>query len=186
MLNLGQLKVGKAISFKEKPFVIVSAKHVVMGRGGAVVKTKLKNLIDGSTAEETFKSGGSVEEADLSRTKAQFMYAEGEEYYFMDETSFEQFPLPKDQVGEITNYIKEGQTVDVLNYESKPVALSLPPKVNLKVTEAPPGVRGDTAQGTVTKQVILETGYVVNTPLFIKKGDTLRINTESGEYVERV
>ena len=186
MASLGQIKVGKAISFNGEPFVVVSARHVTMGRGGASVKTKLKSLINGNVIEETFKSGANIEEADLARIKAQFMYVDGEEYYFMDEKSFEQFPLPKDQVGEITNFIKEGQSVDVLNYEGKPVALSLPPKVNLKVTEAPPGTRGDTAQGSVTKQVAVETGYKVNTPLFIKQGDTIRVNTESGQYVERV
>ena len=185
-LNLGQLKVGKAISYKEEPFVITFSQHVKMGRGGAVVKTKLKNLISGNVIEETFKSNDNVEEADLSRTKAQFMYADGDEYYFMDETTFDQFPLPTDQVGQITNYIKEGQTVDVLNFEDKPVALSLPPKVNLKVVESPPGVKGDTAQGSVTKQITVETGFKLNAPMFIKEGDKIRVNTETGEYVERV
>jgi len=184
-LNLSQIKVGKCLSYKEEPCVVTVAQHVKMGRGGAVVKTKVKSLVTGKVVEETFKPGNAAMEADLSRTKAQFMYADGDEYYFMDEKDFEQFPLPKDQVGEITKYIKEGQSVDVLNFEDKPVALSMSPKVVLKVKSAPPGIKGDTSGGA-TNPVTLETGLVVNAPLFIKEGDKIKVNTETGEYVERV
>lgn len=185
-LSLGKIRMGMCITHRNEPFLVVSAKHVKMGRGAASVKTKLKSLVSGNTIEETFKAGDTIAEADLSRTKAQFLYADGDDYYFMDEASFEQFPLPKSQVGEITNFVKQGQTVEVLNFKEKPVSISLQPKVDLKVTESPPGIRGDTAQGSVTKLVTVETGYKLNAPIFIKQGDTIKINTETGGYVERV
>jgi len=184
-LNLGQIKVGKCLSYRDEPHVVTQAQHVKIGRGGAVVKTKLKNLITGSVFEETFKTGNAAFEADLSRSRAQFMYTEGDDYNFMNEENFEQFSLPKEQVGEITDYIIEGQSVDVLEYEGRPVTMSLPPKVELKVVSAPPGIKGDTSGGA-TNPITLETDLVVNAPLFIKEGDTVRVNTETGEYVERV
>lgn len=186
MYQMNDLKIGTVIAYEGAPYVVQYTQHVQMGRGSAVLRTKLKNLITGQVLERTFKGGDRIEEADLSRSGAQLTHREGDNYFFMDNESFEQFSLPKDQVGEISNFVGEGSNVEILNFEGKPVSLSLPTKVELKVTEAPEGIRGDTAQGKVTKPVTVETGYVVNAPLFVKKGDVIRVNTETGEYVERV
>lgn len=183
---MNDLKLGSVINLEGEPYVVQYTQHVQMGRGGAILRTKLKNLVSGNVLEKTFKGGDRIDEADLSRGKANFLYRDGDEFFFMDNTSFEQFSLPKDQIGEISKFVKEGQDVDVMNFDEKPVSVSLPPKVELKVTSAPPGVKGDTAQGRVTKKITLETGYVVDVPLFVKEGDTVRVNTETGAYVERV
>lgn len=186
MLSMNDLKLGIVIAYDGEPFVIQTTQHVQMGRGSALLRTKMKSLTSGKTLERTFKSGDKVAQADLTRSRANFQYTDGDNFYFMDNESFEQFSLPKNLIGEISNFVSEGSDVDVLNFEGKPVSVKLPPKVDLKVTSAPPGVRGDTAQGNVTKPVTLETGHVVNTPLFVKEGDIIRVNTETGEYVERV
>lgn len=182
---MNDLKVGTVISRAGEPFEILSTQHVQMGRGSAVLRTKIKGLVSGKVLEETYKSGDKFKEANLTRSRANFQYTDGKNYFFMDNENYEQFSLPQNQIGEISHFVAEGSDVEVLNFEGSPVMVKLPPKVELKVTSAPPGVRGNTAQGNVTKQVTLETGYVINAPLFIKEGDTIRVNTESGEYVER-
>jgi elongation factor P len=113
------------------------------------------------------------------------MYRESDNFNFMDNSSYEQFTFEKEQIGEISHFVKEGEDVEVMNFNDKPVTIKIPPKVELKVVEAPPGVKGDTASNA-TKRVKLETGYEVTVPLFIKEGEVVRINTETGEYVERV
>ena len=183
---MNDLKVGKCVVYKNEPYIIQYTQHVQMGRGSAILRTKLKNLISGIVIEDTFKGGDKLDEADLSRKKAQFMYRDGDDFYFMDEETYDQFPLPKDHIGEINNYIKEGQAVDILYYDEKPVLIYLPPKVELKVISAPEGARGNTAQGSVTKPATLETGYECQVPLFVKDGDMIRVNTDTGTYVERV
>ncbi|PIY96395.1 MAG: elongation factor P [Candidatus Kerfeldbacteria bacterium CG_4_10_14_0_8_um_filter_42_10] len=185
MLTMNDLKIDTVIVLDGDPFVVQTTQHVQMGRGGAILRTKLKNLISGNVLEKTFKSGDKIEAAELSRTKANFLYKEGSNFNFMDNQSFEQFVLPQDQIGEISHYVKEGSDVEILNFKEKPVTVNLPPKVELKVASAPPGVRGNTAQGNVTKPAILETGHTVQVPLFVEIGDLVRINTETGEYVER-
>ena len=185
MLSMNDLKIGTVISHQGDPFVVQSTQHAQMGRGSAVLRTKIKGLVSDKVLEVTYKSGDKIEGADLTRSRANFQYTDNDNYFFMDNENYEQFSLPKDQIGDISNFVSEGSDVDVLNFEGKPVSIKLPPKVDLKVVQAPPGVRGDTAQGSVTKPVTLETGHVVNTPLFVKEGDTVRVNTETGEYVER-
>ena len=185
MLTMNELKLGKIISINQQPFVVTYTQHVQMGRGSAVLRSKLKNLITGQVLEKTFKHGDKLEEADLSHSKADFLYREGDTFYFMDNTSFEQFGLEAAQVGELSNFVKEGSDVDVMNFDGKPVSIDLPKKVKLQVTETQPAVRGDTAQGGVTKPATVETGYVVQVPLFVKQGETIVVNTETGLYVER-
>jgi len=186
MLAMNDLKIGSVITLESEPFVIQSTQHVQMGRGGAILRTKSKNLISGNVLEKTFKAGDKIEEAELSRSRANFLYQEEKNLHFMDNDSFEQFSLSQDQIGEISHYVKEGSEVEILNFQNKPVSINLPPKVELKVTSAPPGTRGNTAQGSVTKPVVLETGCQAQVPLFVKTGDIIRINTQTGEYVERV
>ena len=185
MLSINEIKLNKTIKIGGDPYSVVSVQHLKMGRGGAILKTKLKNLINGSVLDYTFKGVDKAEEADLARSKADFLYREGDEYFFMDQVSFEQFSFNKSLIGAKTGFLKEGIGVDILNFEDKPVAIDLPKKVELKVVDAPPGIKGDTAQGG-TKQVILETDATINVPLFINTGDVVRVNTETGKYAERV
>ena len=184
MLNFNEIKLGSIVKLNNNPYVVVASQHLKMGRGGAVLKTKLKNLLNGSVLEHTFKGSDKAEEADIVKSKADFLYSDNLENFFMDQKSFEQFSLEKDVIGDQIRFLKEGIAVDVLNFEGNPVSIKLPIKIELKVTSAPPGVKGDTASGA-TKQIELETGATINAPLFVKIDDTIRINTETGEYVER-
>lgn len=184
MLSMNNLRVGTTLSHESEPYVVTEAQHVKMGRGGAVLRTKIKNLINGNVLEITYKGSDKIADADLSRTKADFLYGDDEGSHFMQADTYEQYMIPKDTVGDAQRYLKEGLSVDVLLYNDKPVSISLPNKVELTVTEAPPGIRGDTAQGG-TKLVTVETGAQFSTPLFIDKGEVIRVNTETGEYVER-
>ena len=177
--------MGTIISHDGQPYQVTYTQHVKMGRGGANLKTKLKNLITGQVLEITYSGGDKIAEADLERSKANFLYNEGGSYNFMDNESYEQFSLDKNSIGEPADFLKEGATVDVLIFEKKPVSIKLPVKVDLKVTQSPPGVKGDTA-GSANKIVTLETEKEIKAPLFIDKGDIIKINTETGEYVERV
>ena len=185
MLNFNEIKLGSAVKFNSEPYIVIFAQHLKKGRSGAILKTKLKNLISGNVLEHSLKGSDKMEEADLEKTKASFLYSEGNDYFFMDETDFEQFSLNKNILGDKVKFLKEGIIVNILNFEKKPVAIQLPAKIELKVTSAPPGIKGDTAQGG-TKAVIVETGASINAPLFINEGDIIRVNTETGEYVERV
>ncbi len=182
---MNDLKLGTAVAYKGAPHVIVFAQHVQMGRGGAILRTKLKNLLTGNVYEDTFKSGDRLEEADLGRAKASFLYKDGDQFFFMDGQSFEQFGFSADDLGMRQHFLKEGSEVEVLTYEGRPVSVTLPIKQTFKVTQTVDAGRGNTAQGNVTKEATLETGYTVKVPLFVKQGESIVVNTETGEYVER-
>ncbi len=184
MLSLSELKIGKIVKIANEPFVIVRAEHHKMGRGGAVLKTKLRNLISGNTLERTFQGNEKAEEAETQKKKANYLYKDEESANFMDNESYEQFSLPLEQISDRQKFLKENTEVDILYFDGNPVALELPVKLEFKVTSAPPGVRGNSA-GSVTKMVEIETGAEVNVPMFINEGDIIRINTDTGEYVER-
>jgi elongation factor P len=149
-----------------------------------VMQTKLRNVITGKVMEYSFKFGEKVEEADVTREKANFLYADESGTHFMNNETFETVDMPKEVTQEQENFLKEGMEVQILRFNNKPVSIDLPIKVELKVTEAPPNVVGNSG-GSVTKPVTMETGLSVNVPMFIKEGDILRIDTRSGEYVER-
>jgi len=185
MLNLNEIKVGKLIRISNEPYVVVRADHHKTGRGGAVLKTKLKNLINLSVLEKTFQGSDKADEAETQVTKANYMYKDDHEANFMNNVTYEQFTLPLDQLGDKEKYLKEGTDVDILYFDDKPVALNMPIKIDLKVISTPPGVKGNSV-GSVTKIATLETGAEINVPMFVKEGDTIRINTDTGEYVERV
>lgn len=185
MLSMNNLKIGTVFSMEGVPYTVISAQHVQMGRGGAILRTKLKNLITGSLLERTFKSGDGVDEADLEKKKVNFLYREGNSYFFMDEESYDQFFVTQEQVGESAQLLKEGQSAEAMFFNEKPIQILLPKKITLKVTETADAIRGDTAQGTVTKEATLETGYTVKVPLFIKSGDLIVINTDTLGYGER-
>lgn len=184
MLGLTDLKVGTTFVFEGDVYAVIYYEHSKVARGGAMLRTKLRNIMTGAVIEKTFKGSEKFEPANIERRSCQFLYIEGNEYYFMNNGTFEQFSLKKDDLGQSANFIKEGETLQVQFYKEKPFNILLAPKVKLKVTIAEKGLRGNTAS-TVTKPITVETGYVLQTPLFIKEGDTVLINTETGEYVER-
>ncbi|MEN8252473.1 MAG: elongation factor P [Patescibacteria group bacterium] len=184
MLNISDIKTGKKIVLDETPYAVVYNEHSKMGRAGAVMRTKLKNLTNGAVMEKTFQGSDKVAEADMSKSKAQFLYTEGENYNFMDNETYDQFVINEKAIGNAKDYLTEGLEVTMLNFNDNPINIELPVKVTLEVTEAPPGLKGDTQSGG-DKLVTLETGAKITTPLFINTGDKIIINTESGTYVSR-
>lgn len=169
-----------------EPYVVTYTQQVHMGRGGTILRTKIKNLVDGRVLEKTFKGSDKADEADLQRGQASYLYQDEDFANFMNTENYEQFSIASDQVADQVKYLKEGDNVDVLYFEDQPVSISIAKKVELKVISTVDGARGDTAQGKVQKPATLETGIEVNVPLFVKEGDLVRVNTENGEYVERV
>jgi len=184
MLNINEIKNGKNILWNNEPFVVLSSQHSKTGRAGAVLRTKLKNLITGALIDKTFQGSDKVEEADISKSKAQYLYKENDNYNFMDTISYDQFSLSQEVIGDLALFMIEGTEVTVSNFNSNPVNIELPVKITLSVIEAPPAIKGDTASSG-DKLVTLETGVKVTTPLFIEVGDKIIVNTETGTYVSR-
>lgn len=172
------------MSINNEPYQVISVQHIKVAQRQPVRRSKLKNLLTGATLEKTFSAADTIEGADLAYRKASFLYRQEDNFLFMDSLDFEQFQFSQDSLGSMVDYLKEGQEVDVLVFNDKPVAISLPPKIVLEVVSAPDGVRGNSA-GVATKTVILETGLEIRTPLFIKDKDKVIVNTETGEYVNR-
>jgi elongation factor P len=172
------------IEFKGEPYQIVEFQHVNPGKGSAFVRTKLKSLKTGKVQEFTFKSGESVTEVPVSTREMQYLYKEGGNYVFMDNTSYEQFNIPTAMLGKYVDYLKPNDVYQILVNGEDAVGLRFPKKVRLKVTEATEGAKGNTVSGA-TKAVIVETGAVVTVPLFIKEGETIAIDPETGTYLER-
>jgi elongation factor P len=185
MIDTTQFRSGLKIEYNGEPYVIVECQHVKPGKGVAFVKTKMKNLKTRNVLDVNFRSGDKVEKPDLETREMQYLYNDGDMFYFMDMDTYEQKPLTEDQLGEAKKYIKENGIVTVLFYKGVPISIDLPPKVELKIVQSEPGVKGDTAQGA-TKPAVLETGAVVQVPLFIEEGEIIRIDTRTGEYLERV
>ena len=181
MLSINDLKKGTVIQINNEPYEILETQHSKMGRAGAVLRTKIKNLATGNVLDKTYKGGDKFEEADLEELKAQFLYREGESFYFMDQESYDQFSLNKSQLNDKANYLAEEIIVKIKKYRGNPIRITLPPEVKLKVADAPPGIKGNTADGG-SKIVTLETGLKIAVPLHIKEGDVLRIKTETGRY----
>ncbi len=185
MISSNDCKKGIAIKIDGELFVVVDFQHVKPGKGGAFVRLKLKSVKKGTVIDRTFRSGEKVEDITIEDKTMQYLYSEGDSLVFMDTESYEQESIGKELVGDILNYIKEGDNVHISTYEDKPISIEPPTFVNLKVTYAEPGIKGDTA-GNVTKPVKVETGAQINVPLFVNEGDTIKIDTRKGEYVERV
>jgi elongation factor P len=183
---LNDIKQGLIISYNNEPWQVMEANFMRTSQRKPVMQTKLKSLLSDKTLEISFKPGDKVEEANIEKKKAQYLYADATEANFMDQKTYEQFSVKKNLIDEKLTYLKEGQEVDIVLWQDSPLTIAIPKKVELKVIEAPPGVKGDSAQGRVTKQITLENGLQMSAPLFIKEGDIVRINTDSGEYVERV
>jgi elongation factor P len=185
VVNTNQFKTGMAIEIDGQPFTIVEFQHVKPGKGGAFVRTRLKNLKTGAVVEKTFRAGEKVDLAILDKRRMQYLYREGDNFVFMDNETYEQMPIPENEVGEAAQYLKEGTTVDVPLYEGKPVGVEPPVFVEMEVTETMPGVKGDTASGG-SKPAVLETGLIVSVPLFIEVGNVIKVDTRSAEYLGRV
>lgn len=184
MLNFNEIKMGKIIKINNEPYVIIKADHHQMGRGGAVLKTKCRNLINNNVLEKTFQGTEKAEEAETKSRKANFMYKDKDKANFMDSESYEQFTVELEDIGDSAKFLKEGTEVDVLYFENQAITIKLPIKMDFRVISAPPGIKGNSA-GNVNKMVEIETGANISVPLFINENDTIRINTETGEYVER-
>ena len=185
MITPGELKKGIAIELDDQPWTVVDYQHVKMGRGGAVVRIKVRNLRSGYTTERTFPASERFRRIYLEKRSVQFLYRDEGTYHFMDTDNFEQLPLSADQIGDDAGYLKENLVCSLLMYNDQPIALELPVTVDLKVEYAEPGFKGDTATGG-NKPATLETGLRVNVPLFVETGDVIRIDTRTGQYLERV
>ncbi len=184
-IDTSDIKKGLCIIFRDQPHIVVEKTFVSPGKGSAFYRTKLKNLKNGSVIEFTFKSGEKMEEAPVEIQELQYLYQDGESLNFMNSRTYEQFTLPKEMVKEFFPLMKEGSVYQVYLLDNQAIALRPPLKVFLKIIHAEEGAKGNTVTGA-TKEVELETGYKVLVPLFIKEGDTIAINVESGQYVERV
>jgi elongation factor P len=185
MISTADFRNGMTIEMDGTLYNIVYFQHVKPGKGGAFVRTKLKNLKTGAVIDKTFRAGEKVELAILDKRSMQYLYHEGGNLIFMDMETYEQMPISGEVVAEAEDFLKEGITVDISLYEGKPVGVEPPVFVELAVTETTPGVKGDTASGG-SKPATLETGLVVNVPLFVETGNVIKVDSRSGEYVERV
>jgi elongation factor P len=185
MADTTAIKKDVFIMFRGEICVVTDFQHINPGKGSAFVRAKLRNVQTGKTVENTFKVGEAVEVVELDRATMQYLYKDANNYYFMDNASYEQVGIGADMMGDKGQYLKEGQEASVLMHEGRPLSIDLPKKLTFKVTEAMPAVKGDTASGRVTKEATIETGMKIQVPLFVEQGESIVVNTESGEYVER-
>lgn len=185
MISAGDFRNGVTFEMDSQVYRIVDFQHVKPGKGAAFVRTKLKNVITGAVLEKTFNPTEKVEEAQIDRKDMQYLYNDGDVYYFMDNETYEQLPLNKEELGDTLKYLLDNMVVKVLSYKGKVFGIEPPMFVELEVTYTEPGFKGNTSTGTL-KPATLETGYNVNVPLFVEIGDKVRIDTRSGEYMERV
>lgn len=185
MIEATNLKNGTTFSMDGKPYRVIKYTHQKIARGGGTVKLSVRNLATGGSEEKTFSSSAKVEEINTIKKPLQYLYSDDANAVFMDTTSFEQIEIPLTVVKNRLPYIKEGQNVDILFWENKPLSVDIPPKVTLEVVETVPGVKGNSATN-IYKPAELENGLKIKVPLFIKKGDRIRVDTRTGEYTERV
>ncbi|MBI4436963.1 MAG: elongation factor P [Candidatus Omnitrophica bacterium] len=185
MLDINELKNGLTVKLEGAVYLIVDFQQVKPGKGAAFVRTRLKNMRTGAVLDRTFRSGDKVEEAFVHERKLQYLYQAGETFHFMDMETYEQHSIEKDQMGETPDYLKENMIITLLEHEGQVLDVSPPMFVELKVVNADPGLRGDTAKGG-NKFAKLETGASIQVPLFVKEGDIIKVDTRTGSYVNRV
>jgi len=185
LISTSEFRKGAKIKFKDAPHEIIDFQHIKMGRGGAIIRTKLKNMKTGSIFEDTFKGGEKFETPELEERTAQYLYKEDELYYFMDNESYEQFPLTAEQLGDVKKYLKENMDVKILFYSGSPISVEIAMFVELAIVKTDPGIRGDTASGG-SKPAVLESGVTVKVPFHLNEGDIIKVDTRTGEYIERV
>lgn len=185
MYVIADLKPGRAVVIDGEPYKITWSQFSKSARQGGVMATKLKNLKTGSVIQKTFQGSDKLEQADVSYRKVQFLYSADGQYTFMDLTTYDQFELTADMLGDATNFIVDGQDCDAMLFEGTPIGINVPATVDMVVLETVPGVKGDTATGG-TKPATVQSGFTVSVPLFINEGDKIRINTDTGAYMSRV
>ncbi len=186
MIATSDFKKGTKILFKAQPYSILDYQHVKPGKGGAFVRTKMKNMITGLVREETFRSGEKFPSPDLEYKDMQYLYEDSGLYNFMDQGTFDQVALNKPQLEEVLHFLQEQIVYTILYFQDKPIAVKPPMFMTLKVVQTPPGVKGDTAQGGGTKPATLETGLVIQVPLFVDEGESVKVDTRDSKYIERV
>lgn len=185
MISAGDFRNGLTFEYEGNVYQVVEFQHVKPGKGAAFVRTKMKNAMTGAVVERTFNPTEKVEKAHIDRKDMEYLYEDGGLYYFMDPETYEQIPLNADQLGDALKFVMENMTVKILSYKGNVFAVEPPTFVELTVTETEPGVKGNTATN-VTKPATVETGAVITVPMFVNEGDKIRIDTRTGEYMERV
>ncbi len=185
MISAGEFRNGVTFELDGNVFQIVEFQHVKPGKGAAFVRTKLKNVITGGVVEKTFRPTEKMPKAHIERKDYEYLYSDGDLFYFMDQESYEQMPLNGDQLGDSLKFVKENMVVKVLSYKGNVFGVEPPTFVELEVTETEPGFKGDTSTGA-TKPATLETGATIMVPLFVNQNDFIRVDTRTGEYMERV
>jgi elongation factor P len=185
MISVNDFKTGVTIELEGQPYQVVEFQHVKPGKGAAFVRAKLKNLETGGSVERTFRGGERVPKAHLDRRGMQYLYNDGEGYVFMDNENYEQLTITKEQIGDGIKWLLENMEIQVLLFQNRIIGLELPNFVEMEVIDTEPGVKGDTATGA-TKNATLETGTVIQVPLFVNTGDRVRVDTRTSQYMERV
>ncbi len=183
-VSTNDLKNGMTLDLPEGLFNVVEFQHVKPGKGGAFVRTKLKNVRNGAVVERTYRADEKLEQAIIEKRDMQFLYRDGADYVFMDTSTYDQQQVTPDALGDAANYLKEGDQANLQSYQGEIVGVDLPASVELSVTETEPGLQGDRVSGA-RKPATLETGLVVQVPLFVNVGDVLKVDTRSGEYLTR-
>ena len=184
-VDTSEFRNGLRLEIDGDPFEITFFQHVKPGKGGAFVRTKLRNLRTGRVVDQTFRAGERLDEADVEDRRMQYLYQDGDSLVFMDTQSFDQIPFSADQVGDARRFLKENVEVDVIFWKGRPLQIELPNFIEAAIVRCDPGLKGDTASGA-TKPATLETGAVLQVPLFVKEGDRIRVDTRTGQYIERV
>lgn len=185
MASTSEIRKGVVIKHQNDLYVVVEFQHINPGKGAAFVRTRMKNLASGKVIEITYKTSETVDIVSVQFQNMQFLYKSGDNYAFMNMDSYDQIEMDGDLIGDDGKYLKEGLEVIVGLYEERPVSIQLPKKIQYKVVEAPPAVKGDSASGNVTKEIRLDNGLTVQAPIFIKEGEEVLVNTETGEYSAR-
>lgn len=185
MISTGDLKKGVVIETDNQLFQVLEFQHLKIGRGSAQVRMRLRNVRTGAVVDRTVQAGERWPRARIEHRPVQYLYEDAPNYVFMDQETYDQITLSRDQLGDAANYLKDGLQMEVLMHDSEPMGVELPITIDLRITQTDPGLRGDTATGG-TKPATLESGLVVNVPLFVNQGEVVRVDTRSGSYVERV
>ncbi len=186
MISAGDFRKGTKFVYNGEPHVVVSFQHVKPGKGGAFMRTKMRNMVTGSTYEETFRTEEKFKVPDLKYRPMQYLYSDVEGYHFMDQENYDQVALNKKQLEDVYDLLKEETIYTILYFQDNPIDVTPPIFMELKVVDSPPGVRGDTAQGSANKPAILETGLRVAVPLFVEEGEYVKVDTRDKSYIERV
>jgi len=184
MIDVTDARKGATFELDGKLYTVLDYQHIKIGRGSAQVRLKMRDIRAGYTTERTFQSGDRLQDVQVMQRSSQYLYQDDQFFYFMDQESFDQIPMNREQLGEALNYLKEGMIVQLSTYEGDAIGIDLPIAVELEITETGPSFKGDTAQGG-TKPAVMETGITVQVPMFLNTGDIIKVDTRTGGYLER-